>query len=54
MTISNQADCIAIVHRQYSPYKDFSSTTAFTIDKECLLDMLRPLAKLVKNERREA
>ena len=23
MTISSQSDCIAIVHRVYSPYKDF-------------------------------
>jgi hypothetical protein len=53
MTISNQADCISIVHRQYSPYKGFAETTAFTIDKEDLLDILRPLAKLVKDERRE-
>jgi hypothetical protein len=53
MTISNQADCISIVHRQYSPYKDFAETTAFTIDKEDLLDILRPLAKLVKDERNE-
>jgi hypothetical protein len=46
-------DFISIVHRQYSPYKDFAETTAFTIDKEDLLDILRPLAKLVKDERNE-
>ena len=48
ITISEQTDCVAIVHRKWDSHTNKSTTTPLFISHEAFADMVRPLVEVAQ------